>query len=101
MTLTLATRDGELVALVCTGARFRSCGGSLLDHANPRANLTLAEAEIGLTLFRRDALHEMDPRRSALLVRWALQLERAILDCRAQRRAAGHSDPHAVDRRRA
>lgn len=101
MTLTLVTRDGEQVAPTCTGPRYRSCGGSIIDHANPRANLTLAEAEIGLTLFRRDARAEPDERRAAQLERWALQLERAILDCRVQRRAAGHSDPHAADRRRA
>lgn len=96
MSLSLVTQDGRQIAPACTGPRFVCQGGLIRDQSQPHANIPLIEAETGLALFRRDANADPDERRAAQLRRWALDLERAILDCRVQRRAAGR-DPYYAD----
>jgi hypothetical protein len=101
MTLVLAVSNGEVVAPVYRGPRFRSVGGDLIDLANQRDFITLAEAEQAVDLYRVHIAEAPTEAIARLCADWGYQLIQAIDTCKEQRRAAGWRNPHDADKRTA
>jgi len=98
---TLATADGAQVVPVFPGPRFVSQGGTIRDQSLPNMVMTLADAEEGVALYRRDAADPANGRICERFAEWADQLTAAIMECKRQRRELGWTDPHALDRQMA